>query len=149
MAFKCSSAILLGGTDEESSYLGSGCGPAFGLEGAAMATFIAVCFGFLIAIVKIFKYINFKPDVVTSSWKSILKIAIPITLSKTMLPIVNGVITAILAVNYGKISVAANATKESIEALALSNENVVKFIEGASVRKIIVVPGRLVNIVAN
>ncbi len=49
----------------------------------------------------------------------------------------------------GKISVAANASKQEIEALAISNENVVKFIEGSTVRKIIVVPGRLVNIVAN
>jgi len=46
-----------------------------------------------------------------------------------------------------KISVAADATKESIEALALADENVQKFIEGKEIRKVIVVPGRLINIV--
>ena len=49
----------------------------------------------------------------------------------------------------GKISVAADASKDEIEALALENENVKKFTEGQTIRKVIVVPGRLVNIVAN
>ncbi|MCW8875755.1 MAG: leucine--tRNA ligase [Kangiellaceae bacterium] len=48
-----------------------------------------------------------------------------------------------------KVSVAADASKEQIEAIALENENVAKFVEGKTVRKVIVVPGRLVNIVAN
>ena len=49
----------------------------------------------------------------------------------------------------GKINVAADADKDSIEAAAMAEENAVKFIEGNTVRKVIVVPGRLVNIVAN
>ncbi len=49
----------------------------------------------------------------------------------------------------GKIDVATDASNEMIETLAQTDENVVKFIEGLSVRKVIVVPGRLVNIVAN
>jgi leucyl-tRNA synthetase len=49
----------------------------------------------------------------------------------------------------GKISVAADLDKEAVEAMALTNENVTKFTEGKTVRKTIVVPGRLVNIVAN
>ncbi len=49
----------------------------------------------------------------------------------------------------GKVNIAADASKEAIEAMALENENVKKFIEGNTVRKVIVVPGRLVNIVAN
>jgi len=48
-----------------------------------------------------------------------------------------------------RISVAAKADKESIEATALADEKIVANIEGKTVRKIIVVPGRLVNIVAN
>ena len=48
-----------------------------------------------------------------------------------------------------KVSVAADASKDQIEAMALEDENVAKFIEGKTVRKVIVVPGRLVNIVAN
>jgi leucyl-tRNA synthetase len=46
-----------------------------------------------------------------------------------------------------KISVAADATKETIEALALADESVQRFIDGNEIRKIIVVPGRLINIV--
>jgi len=48
-----------------------------------------------------------------------------------------------------KIKVAADADKEAIEALAQSDSNVQAHTEGKTVRKIIVVPGRLVNIVAN
>lgn len=46
-----------------------------------------------------------------------------------------------------KISVAADANKETIEALALADENVQRFIDGNEIRKVIVVPGRLINIV--
>jgi len=48
-----------------------------------------------------------------------------------------------------KINVAANAEKDSIEAVALADEKIMINIEGKTVRKVIVVPGRLVNIVAN
>lgn len=48
-----------------------------------------------------------------------------------------------------RIAVAATATKESIEADALADENVRKHTDGQTVRKVIVVPGKLVNIVAN
>jgi leucyl-tRNA synthetase len=47
----------------------------------------------------------------------------------------------------GKITVAKAADKASIEAAALSDDNVKKFVEGAP-KKIIIVPGKLVNIVA-
>ena len=48
-----------------------------------------------------------------------------------------------------KINVPAAADKDSIEAAALAQENVIRFIDGKTVRKVIVVPGKLVNIVAN
>ncbi|PTQ76721.1 leucyl-tRNA synthetase [Nitrosomonas oligotropha] len=47
----------------------------------------------------------------------------------------------------GQINVAKDADKEAIERTALANEHVQKFIEGQTVKKIIVVPGRLINIV--
>jgi leucyl-tRNA synthetase len=47
----------------------------------------------------------------------------------------------------GSITVAKDADKASIEAAALANESVRKYLEGAP-KKIIVVPGKLVNIVA-
>ncbi|CZF85538.1 leucine--tRNA ligase [Grimontia marina] len=48
-----------------------------------------------------------------------------------------------------KITVAADAAKESVESMALNDEHVVKHTEGKTVRKVIYVPGKLVNIVAN
>ena len=48
-----------------------------------------------------------------------------------------------------KITVSATASKEEIEAQALANNNVTSHTEGKTVRKVIVVPGKLVNIVAN
>jgi len=47
----------------------------------------------------------------------------------------------------GTIAVAVSAPREEIEALALADANVVKFMEGMAVKKIIVVPGKIVNIV--
>jgi len=43
----------------------------------------------------------------------------------------------------------ADATKEAMEAAARADAQVQKFTEGLTVRKVIVVPGKLVNIVAN
>ncbi len=47
----------------------------------------------------------------------------------------------------GSIKVAADAPRADIEALALGSEAALKFMEGKPARKIVVVPGRLVNIV--
>jgi len=47
-----------------------------------------------------------------------------------------------------ELTVARDASKEDIEAAALKLENVVRAIEGREVRKIIVVPQRIVNVVA-
>ena len=48
-----------------------------------------------------------------------------------------------------KITVAADATKETVEALGLHDENVLKFTDGKTIRKVIYIPGKLLNIVAN
>ena len=48
-----------------------------------------------------------------------------------------------------KIAVAADADKAQVENTALAHTNVQRFIDGLTVRKVIVVPGKLVNIVAN
>jgi len=47
----------------------------------------------------------------------------------------------------GRISVAADAQQADIEAAASGEENVLKHITGKPVRKIIIVPGKLVNVV--
>jgi len=53
---------------------------------------------------------------------------------------VNGKVRARLAID-------ADANKDSIEKAALADENVLRFIEDKTVRKVIVVPGKLINIV--
>jgi leucyl-tRNA synthetase len=47
----------------------------------------------------------------------------------------------------GRLLVAVDAPKQVIEDLAIADENVQRFIDGKNIRKVIVVPGRLVNIV--
>jgi leucyl-tRNA synthetase len=61
-------------------------------------------------------------------------------------------LTLVVQVNgklRGQIEVPASASREEVEAAARANENVLRFTEGLSIRKVIVVPGKLVNIVAN
>ena len=48
----------------------------------------------------------------------------------------------------GKLLVSKDADKASIEQLALAHEAVQRHLEGAAAKKVIVVPGRLVNVVA-
>ncbi|MBJ6137245.1 leucine--tRNA ligase [Marinobacter litoralis] len=61
-------------------------------------------------------------------------------------------IEVVLQVN-GKVrakqSVPADISKDDLEKIALENENVQRFTDGKTVRKVIVVPGKLVNVVAN
>ncbi|MCK5189523.1 MAG: leucine--tRNA ligase, partial [Methylococcales bacterium] len=47
----------------------------------------------------------------------------------------------------GDISVSVTTSKEDIEKMALADENVMRFIDGKAIKKVIVVPKRLVNIV--
>ena len=50
----------------------------------------------------------------------------------------------------GKLLVPVDETdKKNLEALALADANVVRHTEGLTVRKVIVIPGKLVNVVAN
>ena len=48
----------------------------------------------------------------------------------------------------GQIEVAVNAAREEIEKAAQADSGAAKFLEGLSVKKIIIVPGKIVNIVA-
>ncbi|MFE3835902.1 leucine--tRNA ligase [Pseudogemmobacter sonorensis] len=47
-----------------------------------------------------------------------------------------------------EITVAKDLPKDQVEKLALANEDVVRFLAGQPVKKIIVVPGRIINVVA-
>ncbi|SHI49152.1 leucine--tRNA ligase [Halodesulfovibrio aestuarii] len=65
---------------------------------------------------------------------------------------VKDVLTVVVQVNgkvRARLEVPASASKDEVEALAKNDTNVMKHIEGKTIRKVIVVPGKLVNIVAN
>ena len=48
----------------------------------------------------------------------------------------------------GQIMVPAQASREEIEQAVLAHPDTIRFVGGATVRKVIVVPGKLVNVVA-
>ncbi|MGB2740562.1 MAG: leucine--tRNA ligase [Cognaticolwellia sp.] len=48
-----------------------------------------------------------------------------------------------------KVTVSADASKETVEKIGFDDPSVSKFIDGKTVRKVIYVPGKLLNIVAN
>ena len=49
----------------------------------------------------------------------------------------------------GKITVPANSSSKDVEAAALASPDALRWIEGKTVRKVIVVPGKLINIAAS
>ena len=78
-------------------------------------------------------------DIVIESWPVIDQSALEQDSIKMMLQ-VNGKLR-------GNVSISATASKEEIEKLAFADENVKRFIDGKDIKKVIVVPKRLVNIV--
>jgi leucyl-tRNA synthetase len=77
----------------------------------------------------------------TAQWPSVDKSAL-VEDEKLIVVQVNGKVRA-------KLTVAADIDKGEIEQLAQSHDNVQQFIADKTIRKVIYVPGRLVNIVAN
>ena len=82
-----------------------------------------------------------KGDVMNASWPAVDESALERN-SIDMVVQVNGKVRA-------RMTVAVDLDKPALEALALQQPNVERFLEGVTVRKVIVVPGKLVNIVAN
>lgn len=78
-------------------------------------------------------------DIVIELWPTIDESALEQDSIKMMLQ-VNGKLR-------GDISVSVATSKEDIEKMALADENVMRFIDGKAIKKVIVVPKRLVNIV--
>ena len=80
-------------------------------------------------------------DVINAPWPTVDETALERD-SIDLVVQVNGKVRA-------RMSVAAGADKAAVEALAVQQPNVARFLEDVTVRKVIVVPGKLVNIVAN
>ncbi len=88
----------------------------------------------------LWRELDYGDDILTAGWPQVDEDAL-IQQQIEYVAQVNGKVRS-------KILVPADADQALIETLALQNENVKKFIGDAPIRKIIVVPGRLVNIVA-
>ena len=76
---------------------------------------------------------------IDQSWPAVDESALELDLVEMVVQ-VNGKLRA-------RLSVSVDASKDAIEAAALADANVQRFIDGKEVRKVIVVPGRLVSIV--
>jgi len=90
---------------------------------------------------KLWSDLGHNEAVIHANWPSYDESALSVS-SQQIVMQVNGKVRA-------KLEVPAGTDKETIEKLALDNENVQRFINELTVRKIIVIPGKLVNIVAN
>ena len=117
-------------------------------EGALAAEVIEECFGILLRVLSpltphishaLWAQLGYGDDILAAAWPEPLEAALVQDEVELMLQ-VNGKLR-------GSVRVAADAPKDVIEAAALANEAAVKFLEGRPAKKVIVVPGRLVNIV--
>ena len=89
----------------------------------------------------LWKYLSFGSDIEEASWpepdkKALEREAIEIVVQ------VNGKVRT-------RINTLPEISKESLEEIALKEDNVQRFLKGVTIRKIIVVPKKLINIVAN
>ncbi len=87
----------------------------------------------------LWKSLELGEDVISAEWPSECEDAIKLDTIELVLQ-VNGKLRS-------KISVAADATRELVEGVALADETAQRFMEGKPPKKVIVVPGKLVNIV--
>jgi leucyl-tRNA synthetase len=90
---------------------------------------------------ELFTLLGAEGDILSTSWPTVDESAL-VEDSILIVVQVNGKLRA-------KLTVPADATQSDVETIANAEENVAKFTEGKTVRKIIYVPGKLLNIVAN
>ena len=117
-------------------------------EGALAAEVIEECFGILLRVLSpltphishaLWRELGYGEDILKAAWPEPLEAALVQDEIELMLQ-VNGKLR-------GAVRVAADAPKDAIEAAALAHEMAAKFMEGKPAKKVVVVPGRLVNIV--
>ncbi len=95
------------------------------------------------------------PHITQSLWHSLGHNDIPLTSSWPTLDesaLVRSSIEIVVQVNgkvRSKLDAPIDAPQKTLEEMALAQDNVQRFLDGITVRKVIVVPNKLVNIVAN
>ena len=117
-------------------------------EGENKAAVIAEGFSILLRILSpitphiahtLWAELGYGPDILAAAWPQVDESAL-----------VQDELELVLQINgklRGSIKVAASADKAAIEAIAVASEVAQKQLEGATPKKVVVVPGRLVNIV--
>ena len=90
---------------------------------------------------ELFEALGQSEDILNATWPAVDQSAL-VEDSKLIIVQVNGKLRS-------KLTVAADAQQDAVEKLAFSDEHVCKFTDGKTIRKIIYVPGKLLNIVAN
>jgi leucyl-tRNA synthetase len=95
------------------------------------------------------------PHITHTLWRALGHSSIPLNTPWPNIDesaLVRSTIEIVVQVNgkvRGKLDAAVDTPKETLEALALAQENVQKFLAGVTVKKVIIVPNKLVNIVAS
>jgi leucyl-tRNA synthetase len=89
----------------------------------------------------LWQHLGHSQPVIDAQWPSFDEHAL-VQDSVTVVAQVNGKVRA-------QLQLPADADKAAMEGAALRDTTVQRFLEGLSVRKVIIVPGKLVNIVAN
>jgi leucyl-tRNA synthetase len=123
------------------------------LEKAPRTTALAAevaeeCFGILLRVLS-----PITPHITHALWKElgygadILQAAWPEPLDAALVQDEIELVLQVLGKTRGSVRVPADADKAIIEQLAVASEAAQKFMDGKPAKKIIVVPGRLVNIV--
>ncbi len=117
-------------------------------QSALAAEVLEECFGILLRVLSpltphishaLWLQLGYGNDILAAAWPEPLDAALVQDEIELMLQ-VNGKLR-------GSLRVPADATKDAIEAAAVAHEAAVKFMEGKAPKKVVVVPGRLVNIV--
>jgi leucyl-tRNA synthetase len=89
----------------------------------------------------LWRELGFGDDILAAGWPEVDEAAL-VSATTTYVIQVNGKMR-------GRIEAPTDAGRDAVEQLALANDNVQRFVDGLTVRKIIVVPGKLVNVVAS
>jgi leucyl-tRNA synthetase len=117
-------------------------------DSAIAAEVVEECFGILLRVLS-----PITPHVTHALWQEcgygedILAVAWPEPLDAALVQDEIELVLQVLGKTRGSITVPASADKAAIEAAAIASEAAQKFMEGRPAKKVIVVPGRLVNIV--
>ena len=90
---------------------------------------------------KLWNDLGHQDAVIHANWPTFDESALTVSSQQVVIQ-VNGKLRA-------KLEVPADISKADLEKLALENDNVQKFLADVTIRKVIVIPGKLVNIVAN